>query len=59
MSRLSDVHRSVFTLKVIDGVATEEVCNILGITANNMGVVLYRERQALQSCLEKTWFKDR
>lgn len=59
MSRLSDVHRSVFTLKVIDGVATEEVCNILGITANNMGVVLYRARQALKSCLEKTWFKDR
>ncbi len=56
MSGLSDVQRSAFTMKVIDGVSTEEVCNILNINANNMGVLLHRARQALKRCLEGKWF---
>ena len=58
MTTLSDVQRSIFTMKVIDGVATEEACKILGITANNMGVLLHRARGALKSCLEGKWFVD-
>jgi RNA polymerase sigma-70 factor (ECF subfamily) len=56
MSGLSDVQRSVFTMKVIDGVSTEKACKILGINANNMGVLLHRSRQALKCCLENKWF---
>lgn len=40
MAGLNDLQRSVFTMKVVDGVETEEACNILGITANNLGVVM-------------------
>ena len=56
MTQLSDVQRSVFTMKVIDGEKTPETCNILGITANNMAVILHRARQALKQCLESKWF---
>ena len=56
MSTLSDAQRSLFTMKVLDGVATEEVCKILGINANHMGVLLHRARQALKNCLESKWF---
>jgi RNA polymerase sigma-70 factor (ECF subfamily) len=56
MSGLTDVQRSVFTMKAIDGVATNEVCDLLGITVSNMGVVLHRARQALKRCLESKWF---
>jgi RNA polymerase sigma-70 factor (ECF subfamily) len=58
MSGLNDIQRSVFTMKVIDGVSTEEVCKICGITATNMGVLLHRGRQALRRCLESKWFVD-
>ena len=58
ISALSDIQRSVFTMKVIDGVSTEKICNILGIRANNMGVILHRARQALRRCLEKKWFAE-
>lgn len=56
MSGLTDLQRSVFTMKVIDALATEEVCNILDINANNMAVILHRGRQALRKCLEGKWF---
>ena len=55
LSGLNDGQRAVFTMKVLDGVPTEEVCNILGITANNVGVVLHRARGALKRCLEGKW----
>jgi RNA polymerase sigma-70 factor (ECF subfamily) len=58
MSGLGDLQRSVFTMKVIDGVSTDEICNILGVNANNMGVLLHRGRQALKCCLENKWFVE-
>lgn len=58
MSDLVDIQRSVFTMKVLDGVSTEEVCNVFSITSNNMGVVLHRARQALQNCLQGKWFVE-
>ncbi|MEM7232118.1 MAG: sigma-70 family RNA polymerase sigma factor [Planctomycetota bacterium] len=58
LSGLTDTQRSAFSMKVLDGVSTENVCNVLGIKANNLGVVLHRGRQALKSCLEGKWFTD-
>jgi RNA polymerase sigma-70 factor (ECF subfamily) len=58
MSNLNDMQRSVFTMKVLDGVSTAETCNTLGISANNIGVVLHRARQALRRCLESKWFVE-
>lgn len=35
----------------------EDICQELGITANNCGVMLYRARMQLRECLDISWFK--
>jgi RNA polymerase sigma-70 factor, ECF subfamily len=44
-----------FVYREIDGMATEEICKILDITATHCGVMLYRARISLRSCLEKSY----
>ncbi|RVU43408.1 sigma-70 family RNA polymerase sigma factor [Rubrivivax rivuli] len=34
----------------------DEICQELGISANNCGVILYRARMQLRDCLERHWF---
>jgi RNA polymerase sigma-70 factor (ECF subfamily) len=36
---------------------TEAICEELGITANNCGVMLYRARMQLRECLDRSWFQ--
>lgn len=45
-----------FTLRTVDEIKSEEVCNVLGVSATNLRVILYRARLRLRSCLEKNWF---
>lgn len=45
-----------FTLRQVEGFATEEVCNILEVSANNLGVLLFRARNRLRECLESRGF---
>ena len=44
--------RSVFVLREMEGVETEEVCKILEVTITNMGVLMHRARNRLRECLE-------
>ncbi len=44
--------RSVFVLREMEGVETEEVCKILELTITNMGVLMHRARNRLRECLE-------
>lgn len=48
---------SAFTLREVDGLKSEEICEILGISANNLWVMLHRARLHLRNCLENNWFK--
>jgi RNA polymerase sigma-70 factor (ECF subfamily) len=48
--------RTVFSLREIDELATEEVCEALKVTPGNLGVLLYRARMGLRRCLEINWF---
>ncbi len=50
--------RSVFAVRVIDGVSGEGDCKALGISATNLWVLLHRARLRLRTCLEKNWFSD-
>ncbi len=50
--------RSVFAMRVIDGVSGHGVCKALGISATNLWVLLHRARLRLRACLEKHWFSD-
>ena len=45
--------RTVLVLRDLEGVATEEVCNILEITETNQRVLLHRARAALHRALER------
>ena len=45
-----------FSLRVLDGSDSEDVCKVLNITANNMCVLLHRARTRLRECLEANWF---
>lgn len=54
---LSDRHRLAFVLREIDGLETSEICNILAVSVNNLGVLLYRARNGLRECLELKGFE--
>lgn len=49
---LPERSRFAFFLKEAEGHSTGEICKILEVTANNLGVILFRARAALRECLE-------
>lgn len=48
---------SAFTMREVDGLKTEEICEILSIKVNNLWVMLHRARLHLRNCLELNWFR--
>ncbi len=44
--------RMAFCLKEIDDHGGQDICNILEVTVTNLGVLLYRARNALRECIE-------
>jgi RNA polymerase sigma-70 factor (ECF subfamily) len=54
---LPDRQRVAFTLREVEGFETAEICNILEVTANNLGVLLFRARNGLRECLEARGFE--
>jgi RNA polymerase sigma-70 factor (ECF subfamily) len=47
---------SAFTLREVDGLSSEEICEVLGISVNNLWVMLHRARAHLRRCIEVNWF---
>jgi RNA polymerase sigma-70 factor, ECF subfamily len=56
-SKLPDRVARVFLLREVDGVGSEEICENLRISPNNLWVMLHRARLALRRCLEENWFR--
>jgi RNA polymerase sigma-70 factor (TIGR02943 family) len=52
LSRLPDKVALVFLLREVDGVSSEEICKELGVSPNNLWVMLHRARIGLRRCLE-------
>ncbi|HJU54931.1 MAG TPA: sigma-70 family RNA polymerase sigma factor [Pyrinomonadaceae bacterium] len=48
---------SAFTLREVDGLTSEEICDILDVKVNNLWVMLHRARAHLRRCIEVSWFK--
>ncbi len=46
----------VFSLREFEGLESAQICNLLKISATNLGVILYRARMQLVRCLETGWF---
>ena len=44
--------RLAFTLREVEGLGSEEMCKILGVSRTNLGVMLHRVRNKLRGCLE-------
>ena len=57
LSPLPQRTASAFTLREVDGLKSEEICEILSIKVNNLWVMLHRARLHLRNCLELNWFR--
>lgn len=49
-------HGEVFALYQLEQHSSDRVCEDLGISASNFGVIMYRARLRLRQCLEVNWF---
>lgn len=56
ISKLPEKQATVFKMKTLQGIETEEICKQLNITASNLWVIVHRARTALVACLESNWF---
>jgi len=49
---------TAFNLREVDGIESKEICALLGVSENNLWVMLHRARMALRRCLETNWFAE-
>jgi len=59
LSQLPQKTAMAFTLREIDGLSSEEVCEVLNVSQNNLWVMLHRARLKLRSSLESQWFDSK
>ncbi len=57
LSALPEKVASVFALREMDGMSSEEICSALELSANNFWVIMHRARMQLRRCIEIKWFK--
>ncbi len=55
VDKLNPRHKQVFVLRELQDHEAEAICKDLGITDNNLWVMLHRARLQLKACLESTW----
>lgn len=59
LEQLPERRRLAFVLKEVEGLETDEVCKILEVMPNNLGVLLFRARNGLRECLEAKGLRGR
>ena len=52
LEALPERRRSAFVLREIEQLQADEICKILEVSRNNLGVLLFRARNAVRECLE-------
>ena len=53
--KLKQIQNSVFIMKYVDGLKSEEICKLLNITPSNYWVLIHRAKVQLRACIEKNW----
>jgi RNA polymerase sigma-70 factor (ECF subfamily) len=53
---LPEHQRTLVVMRAFNDASTNELCNLLSISATNLGVLLHRSRHRLRKCLEDHWF---
>ena len=56
MSKLPERVASVFALREMNGLDTDEICELLSLSQSNFWVMMHRARMALRRCIEINWF---
>jgi RNA polymerase sigma-70 factor (ECF subfamily) len=56
MKRLPPKAAQVFTLRELDELDTEKICELLRLTPTNFSVILHRARKQLRDCLSVRYF---
>jgi RNA polymerase sigma-70 factor, ECF subfamily len=47
----------VFALREMDGLSSEEICDVLCLSPNNFWVIMHRARMQLRTCIEFKWLR--
>ncbi|QEC68052.1 sigma-70 family RNA polymerase sigma factor [Panacibacter ginsenosidivorans] len=55
-NKLKQIQDTVFTMKYLEGLDSEEICKVLNLTSSNYWVLIHRAKLQLRACLEKNWF---
>jgi RNA polymerase sigma-70 factor (ECF subfamily) len=55
LSRLSEGLAKAFALRELDGLSSQEIREVLNVSATNSYVMLYRARMRMRDCLEVNW----
>ncbi len=53
--KLKEIQNSVFTMKYLDGLESEEICKLLNLSSSNYWVLIHRAKVQLRACLETNW----
>jgi len=53
---LPDRLANAFVLRELEGLKSDEICDLMKVSSNNLGVIMYRARIGLRHCLDKSWF---
>ena len=53
--RLSERDASVFAMREVEGLSSEEICSKMNISMTNLHVILFRARTSLRACMSKNW----
>lgn len=56
MNKLPEKVANVFSLREMNGLDSEEICDIMAISTSNFWVMMHRARMALRRCIELNWF---
>lgn len=56
IGKLPERVASVFTLREVDELDTEEICRMLELSTSNFWVIMHRARMSLRRCIEINWF---
>ncbi len=56
MSKLPERVATVFSMREMNGLETDEICEILSLSQSNFWVMMHRARMALRRCVEINWF---
>lgn len=56
MNKLPYKQQTIFELRELSGISSEEICNDLEVSQTNLHVIMHRARMALQRCLQHHWF---